>query len=231
MHLKNKNKKLAEQWWRTALIPALGRQRQVDLCEFNSTWSTKPSSRTGSKDTQRSPVLGKKKKPHLTAIGCLKVVAKVMLSSCEAASVHWLVNQHLSLRSWKNKLAIAKVIQCSLRYACRVCCPPSEGCYCCEAQWPKQHFHITLHRQRKSGHDPEGRSWCKGHGGELLADPLTCSALFLTEPNTTSPEVSLPQWARPSHITKKMPTVVVLNLWVTTPLANGCLQKYLHCSS
>ena len=29
-----KNKLKAGQWWRTPLTPALGRQRQVDLCEF-----------------------------------------------------------------------------------------------------------------------------------------------------------------------------------------------------
>ena len=28
--------KVAEQWWCTPLIPALGRQRQVDLCEFEA---------------------------------------------------------------------------------------------------------------------------------------------------------------------------------------------------
>ena len=27
----------ARQWWHTALIPALGRQRQMDLCEFKAT--------------------------------------------------------------------------------------------------------------------------------------------------------------------------------------------------
>ena len=29
-------KKYSRQWWRTPLILALGRQRQVDLCEFEA---------------------------------------------------------------------------------------------------------------------------------------------------------------------------------------------------
>ena len=37
-------------------IPALRRQRQVDLCEFKASLIYRVSSRTGSKATERNPV-------------------------------------------------------------------------------------------------------------------------------------------------------------------------------
>jgi hypothetical protein len=46
------------------LIPALGRQRQVDLCEFKASLAYTLSSRTASA-TQRNPVLKKKIKNAL----------------------------------------------------------------------------------------------------------------------------------------------------------------------
>ena len=46
----------AGRWWRTPLIPALGRQRQVDLCEFEASLVSRASARIGSKATQRNPV-------------------------------------------------------------------------------------------------------------------------------------------------------------------------------
>ena len=55
-----KNWVLAGQWWHTPLIPALGRQRQADLCDLSRpAWSTRASSRTGSKATEK-PCLEKK---------------------------------------------------------------------------------------------------------------------------------------------------------------------------
>jgi hypothetical protein len=33
-YLKNQNK--AGQWWLTPLVPALGRQRKIELCEFKA---------------------------------------------------------------------------------------------------------------------------------------------------------------------------------------------------
>ena len=38
------------------LIPALGRQRQAELCEFKASLVYRASSRTGSKATQRNPI-------------------------------------------------------------------------------------------------------------------------------------------------------------------------------
>ena len=38
---------LAGWWWRTPLIPALKRQRQVDLCEFEASLGYRVSPRTG----------------------------------------------------------------------------------------------------------------------------------------------------------------------------------------
>ena len=44
------------------LIPALGVQRQAELCEFKVSLVYRGSSRTGSKATQKNPVLKDKKK-------------------------------------------------------------------------------------------------------------------------------------------------------------------------
>ena len=43
-------------WWRMSLIPALGRQRQVDPLEFKANLVYRVSSRTA-RDTQRNPIL------------------------------------------------------------------------------------------------------------------------------------------------------------------------------
>ena len=43
-------------WWHTPLIPALGRQRQVDLCEFGASLVYRASSWKSTKATQRNPV-------------------------------------------------------------------------------------------------------------------------------------------------------------------------------
>ena len=43
------------QWWLTPLVPALGWQRQVDLCEFEASLVCRANSRTA-RNTQRGPV-------------------------------------------------------------------------------------------------------------------------------------------------------------------------------
>ena len=48
---KKKNK---AGWWRTPLIPALGRQRQEDLCEFEASLVYRVSSRTARATTGKA---------------------------------------------------------------------------------------------------------------------------------------------------------------------------------
>ncbi|EGW10060.1 hypothetical protein I79_022579 [Cricetulus griseus] len=50
------------------LIPALGRQRQADFCEFEASLVSRASARIGSKATQRNPVLKKPKKEKKTDV-------------------------------------------------------------------------------------------------------------------------------------------------------------------
>jgi len=50
----------AGQWCHTPLIPALRRQRQVELCEFEASLLYKASSRTA-RATQTDPVLKNQK--------------------------------------------------------------------------------------------------------------------------------------------------------------------------
>jgi hypothetical protein len=56
------------------------------------------------------------------------------------------------------------------------------------------------------------RSWCWGHGGMLLTGllPLSCSACFLIEPKTTSPEMAPPTMGPPTpdHKLRKCLTAV-----------------------
>ena len=52
------NDKLSTRWkWRTPLITALGKQRQVDLNEFEASLFYRVSSRTARTVKQRNPVL------------------------------------------------------------------------------------------------------------------------------------------------------------------------------
>jgi hypothetical protein len=51
---------LAEKWWYTPLTLALGRQRQVDFCEFEANLVYRMNSRTA-KAAQSNPVLKNKK--------------------------------------------------------------------------------------------------------------------------------------------------------------------------
>ncbi|EGW12670.1 hypothetical protein I79_021887 [Cricetulus griseus] len=46
------------------LIPALRRQRQADLCEFEASLVYRASARIGSKTSKRNPVSGRKTKEN-----------------------------------------------------------------------------------------------------------------------------------------------------------------------
>ena len=54
----------AWRWWCVSLIPALGKQRQVDLCEFEASLVYRASSRTVRAVTQRNPVSENKQKQN-----------------------------------------------------------------------------------------------------------------------------------------------------------------------
>jgi hypothetical protein len=53
--------KISCDWWRALLIPALGKQRQEDLCEFEASLVYRVSS-TIARATQRNPVSTKQNK-------------------------------------------------------------------------------------------------------------------------------------------------------------------------
>jgi hypothetical protein len=54
---KGGGRKRARQWWHIPLIPALRRQKQMDLCKFEASLVYRVSSRTA-RATQRDPVGG-----------------------------------------------------------------------------------------------------------------------------------------------------------------------------
>jgi hypothetical protein len=53
-YISNKNKNFSHEWWHTSSIPALGRQRQADLCEFHASLAYRVSSRTARGFVERS---------------------------------------------------------------------------------------------------------------------------------------------------------------------------------
>jgi hypothetical protein len=54
-------KEMIQMWWCIPLVPELQRQRQVDLCEFETCLVYRASSRIA-RATQKNPVTKKKKK-------------------------------------------------------------------------------------------------------------------------------------------------------------------------
>ena len=78
------------------LIPALWRQKQADLCEFEASLVYRMSSRTGSKATKK-PYLKKEKK---------------IISQIQACS-HLLVNRESGLEKWPlGTRALAQLVAC-----------------------------------------------------------------------------------------------------------------------
>ena len=60
------------------LIPAIGRQRQMDLCEFNADLVYRASTRTGFKATQRNLVLRRgKRKSHLVLVPTIRQILQL----------------------------------------------------------------------------------------------------------------------------------------------------------
>ena len=72
----NKYPKLVRQWWCTPLIPGLGRQLQIDLCEFKASLVYLVSSKTLDRATQSLSRKQNKTKenPRKTAIACVQRV-------------------------------------------------------------------------------------------------------------------------------------------------------------
>ena len=62
LNLSIKNEKMDWVWWHKSLVPALGRQKKVDPCEFKASLVYSTSSRTPRAVTQRSPVSKSQKK-------------------------------------------------------------------------------------------------------------------------------------------------------------------------
>lgn len=72
------------------------------------------------------------------------------------------------------------------------------------------HFHISVYRQRKSGQEPEDRSWCWNYERMLLACSswLGNQSHFLIEPRTNCPGMAPPvMGSAPLHqsLIKEMP--------------------------
>ena len=65
----------ARWWWCTPLIPALGKQRQVDLCVFEASLVYRVSSRTA-RAAQRNPVLKTKQNKKQQKVEVYSIIQK-----------------------------------------------------------------------------------------------------------------------------------------------------------
>ena len=88
------------RWWCTALIPALGRQRQVDVHEFEAILVYQVTSRTGSKTTEKPCLKQANKQKQKSKNKTNK--QKKNFSSLKLAKFFWfsrLISMCISLRS------------------------------------------------------------------------------------------------------------------------------------
>ena len=73
------------QWWRTPLIPTLGRQIQVDLSEFKASLLYRVRSKTVRPVTQRNPLERRKENAWQTLINttdCSNLLTSVFVTLC-----------------------------------------------------------------------------------------------------------------------------------------------------
>jgi hypothetical protein len=88
-------------WYCSPLIPALGRQRQADICKFKAAWSLHSQSQT-SQDYIEKPCLGEEKKFYSLVLGLpskLKALGSIPSTSSSERNeeIQWAYILHLKL--------------------------------------------------------------------------------------------------------------------------------------